>query len=89
LTRALLRLSLLTALLLAPLSQLDQGRCAEIVRHEGDLILTGDEFSIIADCLLEVTGGIYVRDNATLRLENVNIRFIDTDDELACFQGRG
>ena len=70
-TRGLLRLTLLTILLLAPLTLLDQGRCAETLRHEGDLILSGEEALVISDSVLEVTGGIYLRDNATLRLENV------------------
>jgi hypothetical protein len=82
LTRGLLRLVLLAVLLFASFTHLDQGNCAEKLRHEGDLILEGDEILVISNCVLEVTGGIYVRDNATLRLENVDVRFIDTNDEL-------
>ncbi len=73
---------MLAFLLFASLTHLDQGSCAEKLRHEGDLILEGDEALVISDCILEVTGCIYVRDNATLRLENVDVRFIDTDEEL-------
>ena len=61
---------------------MDQGQCAETLRHEGDLILVGDESRIISDCVLEVTGGIYLRNDSMLRLENVDVRFIDTDEEL-------
>jgi hypothetical protein len=82
LTRGLLRLALLAVLLFASFTHLDQGSCPEKLRHEGDLILEGDEILVISNCVLEVTGGIYVRDNATLRLENVDVRFIDTNDEL-------
>lgn len=81
-TRDLLCLTLLAVLLLAPLTPLYQGHCAEMMRHEGDLILSGEEALVISDCVLEVTGGIYVRDNATLVLENVDVRFVDTDEEL-------
>jgi len=82
LTKGLLRLALLAVLLFASLTHLDQGSCAEKLRHEGDLILEGDETLVISDCALEVTGGIYVRGNATLSLENVDVRFVDTDEEL-------
>lgn len=81
-TRGFLCLPLLAALLLVSLTPLDQGRCAEALRHDGDLILAEDETRVIRGRVLEITGGIYVRDNATLRLENVDVRFIDADEGL-------
>ncbi len=72
-------LIVLLALLVAtapPVSAVDE---PENVTIEGDLVLRGDETLTIRDKLLDIKGGIYVQERAKLRLENVRVRFIDSD----------
>ena len=38
--------------------------------HEGDIVLTGDDVLVIEDTTYTQTGNIFVRDNATLTLQN-------------------
>jgi hypothetical protein len=72
-------LIVLLALLVAaapPVSAADE---QEQFTIEGDLVLRGDETLTIRDKLLDIKGGIYVQEQARLRLENVRVRFIDSD----------
>ena len=47
--------------------------------HVGDLIIDGNETFIIKNCTYTQTGNIYVRDNATLILENAEL-FLNQSD---------
>jgi hypothetical protein len=72
-------LLLLVAVLVAasqPVSAADE---QEKITVDGDLVLMGDETLTIRDKVLKVKGGIYVQERAKLRLENVRVRFIDSD----------
>ena len=79
LTKRLIRILILTLFLYQVTTSLTEAKAATSETNLINLIVDGNETRTISDTTLRIEGRIEVRDNAVLRLENVKVRFIESD----------
>jgi hypothetical protein len=70
---------MLTLILIQASTSLTEAKAASSETNLVNLIVDGNETRTISDTTLKIEGRIEVRDNAILRLENVKVRFIESD----------
>jgi len=79
LTSRLIRIIIIVLILNQATTGLTEAKAATSGMNLVNLIVEGNETRTINDTTLIMEGTIEVRDNATLRLENVIVRFIESD----------
>ena len=70
---------MLTLILIQASTSLTEAKAASSETNLVNLIVDGNETRTISNTTLRIEGRIEVRDNAILRLENVKVRFIESD----------
>lgn len=79
LTKRLIRILMLTLILIQASTSLTEAKAVSSETNLVNLIVDGNETRTISNTTLRIEGRIEVRDNAILRLENVKVRFIESD----------
>ncbi|RLI32723.1 hypothetical protein DRO66_11055, partial [Candidatus Bathyarchaeota archaeon] len=70
---------MLTLILIQASTSLTEAKAASSETNLVNLIVEGNETRTISNTTLRIEGRIEVRDNAILRLENVKVRFIESE----------